>query len=145
MLYRTMSVLMLLAWLAAGAVFPAKADGPNLPSFRGPSGVCLHSTLIYPCVSLSPPGYRSSLKPAMGAPLAQRAPDDNGRHGWPGYNIRLEDARRPSPQPDNLNQAPPQPDPAMKMGVVGPLKFKVFTEDGNLSESRFFLGIDRTW
>ena len=32
----------------------------------------------------------------------------------------------------------------MKMDI-GPLKFDVFADDANLSESRFFLGIDRTW
>lgn len=143
MQYRKLSTLMSVAWLLAGVTSQGNAEDVGLPPFKGPSLVCLvHSNKIYPCISLTPPAYHPRLNAPFQTQPALLPIDDSQTFGWLA-RIKMEEDRHTIL--DDLTVALRQPDPAMKMSVVGPLKFKVYTEDGSLSESRFFLGIDRTW
>jgi hypothetical protein len=142
-------LLMSLAGLVlAGATSPAMAER-NVPpaSFQGPAAVCLsHTRLVYSCITLSPSGFQSwrDTPGTVAAPRPLNAVD--GSRGWL-VRLGTGDGRDSARQGDGRNRAwdlPPS-DPAMKMSVIGSLTFEVYTEDGDLSDSRFFLGFDRAW
>lgn len=146
MRYRTLSVLLSLGLLVVVVLPPARAAGVSRATFVGPSSVCLgHTRLIYPCVSLSPPAYRPRLNPALSLRPPQLPPDAARQTPRWLAQIGLEEERYAALSADDHNADLNQPDAMMKMSVIGPLKFKVYTENGTLSQSRFFLGVDHAW
>ena len=146
MRYRTLNVLLSMGLLAIVILPPAWAGGMPRAAFVGPSSVCLsHTHLIYPCVSLSPPAYRPRLNGALSARPPQLPLNAAGQTpGWLAQ-IGLEEDRHATLPAEDPNADPSQAGAAMNMSVIGPLKFKVYPESGTLSQSRFFLGLDRAW
>ena len=157
MQYRKPKALMFLTLfgLAVALAAPAHAeagDQVSHPHFKGPTSTCLfRADLVYPCVSLSPPAYHSNPMAGMlSVPLGPELPLDSdvrtdswlekiksGEY-WKEWHLTRQ--VRGMKMDFSLEHA----GPTMNMDI-GPLKFNVITEDGGLSESRFFLGIERSW
>ncbi len=156
MQYRKPHALMLLTLMALGVALssPAYADSADKGSrtyFKGPTSTCLsRSMLIYPCVSLSPSAYLYSgvgvmpITPALDLPLDSGIHDNNwleeikNEEYWSKWHLssQLQDPNKDY----SLNHS----ETAVNMDI-GPLKFNVFSESGNISVSGFSLGIERSW
>jgi len=143
--YRNATVSMLLGLALAGVQATAEGHGPI--SFKGPTAVCLaRTTLIYPCISMTPPAYRPGLSPVYApAPLLPLQPAAERPGGWRTWFKHGEERPAWPNQATALNLAGRQPDPTMQVHVAGPVNLKVYTEIGDFSQSRFFLGIDHRW
>jgi hypothetical protein len=159
MQYLKQNALIFITLVGLGLVIssPAKADATNneasRPYFKGPTSTCLsHINLrVYHCVFLSPPAYQ--IFPTSRILSAATVPDlplDSGTHD----NNWLEDIKsgeywnkwhlsRPL-QGMNMDFSLDQSGEGVNMDL-GPLKFNVLPKDGNISESRFLLGIERSW
>ena len=151
---------LLLAMLGIGLMMinPVRADSVADDSgaiFKGPASTCVrHSPAIYPCVSLSPPAYHSDLGiVSIGAtpdlPLDSGADASESDSHW---LARLKNGEVWNPQwrlsrqlrSMNMDFTMNRSGAAVNMNL-GVLKFNVNVDDSGLSESRFFLGIDRSW
>ena len=156
--YRKSKILMFLTMvgLGLGLSTPARADtggdDANRAYFKGPTNACLrHATLVYPCVSLSPPAYQSNL--GSGILYVAVGPDlplDTGFQDESWFdNVQSSEywskwhLSRPL-QEMNMDFSLDDSGAAVNMNL-GPLKFNVFAEDGGISESRISLGIERSW
>lgn len=158
MYYRKPQVLMFLVLVGAGmtAVMPARGDSATEESgtyFKGPMATCLsRAKVVFPCVSLSPPAYQtysayvSDVSTAPELPLESSALRDTNWFGkltggelWnPKWPLSQEI------QGMDMNFGLDDSGNGMNMNL-GPMKFKMYLDEGRLSESRFFLGIDRSW
>jgi len=159
MQYRKPNFLIFLTLVGLGVAIcgPANAETRDRIggyTFKGPTATCLpHANLIYPCVSLSPPTYHPNPGTGIVSPtIAPELPLDAGQRSssssswiqrfkkgeyW-SSDWKLSHGVR------DMDLTLERSGASMKMDI-GPLKFNVFSEDGDLSESRFFLGIDRRW
>lgn len=134
--------------LAAG---PALADVPAADDvvFQGPMMSCIASTAPYPCVSLTPPGYRQ--RTANTIPAATSVTliaSENAVQDKPwlatlkdldasGYLTRKLRSM-------TLDFASGHEGAMVKLNL-GPMKLNVFAEDTHLSTPGLFIGFQATW
>jgi len=157
MYYRKPKVLMPLMLLLGGVVMlPAWGDGvtnDNGTYFKGPMATCLsRAKVVYPCVSLSPPAYQAnSTFFSNAAPLGVNLPLASDRHES-GWFAKLREGEFWSPQglfsknmPGRDMNFSVKPSGAGMNMNLGPMKFNMYVDESHLSESQFFLGIDRSW
>lgn len=158
MQYQKPNALMFLtlAGLAVTMTGQARADTAAETTgyyFKGPASTCLsHSTLVYPCVSMSPPAYKANpgagiVSPAVtpDLPLGSSADDST-------WVTRLKNAEfwnsdwHLSHKMNNMNLefTLDRSEAGMSMDL-GPMKLNVFANEANISESGFFLGIHKSW
>ncbi len=164
MQYRKLNVVkpLLITLLSIGllVISTVRADTTsegNGAMFKGPTSTCVrHSPAIYPCIFLTPPAYRS--KPGIGIVFTGATPylpldsGVNASETDSDWLARLKNGEiggpqlRLSPQLHdmNMNFTVEDSGAVVNMGM-GLMKFHVYVDDSRLSESRFFLGIDRSW
>lgn len=156
MYYRKRNVLMPLMFLVGMAVtFSALADSLTDDSgtyFKGPMATCLsRAKVVYPCVSLSPPAYQANSTFVTNIPIGANLPLDSDKHES-SWLAKLRDGEFWSPkglffkdlQGMDMNFSLDHAGAGMNMNL-GPMKLNMYVDQGHFSESRFFLGIDRTW
>jgi len=143
--HATLSLLLMCVALAGPQ---AKAERRSPLFFKGPTAICVaRTTRIYPCISMTPPAYRPGRSAGRAPPpLLPLEVAATPRRGWRNW-FKAGDQRPAWPeQATRLNLGwRRDPDPTMQVHVAGPVNFKVYTEMGEFSQSRFFLGIDRRW
>ena len=157
MYYRKPKILILLFVLAELTVTSvAAADSASEDSgayFKGPMATCLSKAkVVFPCVSLSPPAYQTKSIFITDTPIGANLPLDSEKHESSNWLTRLRDGAFWSGeglfsgdmQDIGMNFSLEKSSPGMKMNL-GPMKFNLYVDEGNFSESRFFLGIDRSW
>ncbi len=157
MYYRKPKFPMSLMLLVGVAVtFPALADNmtnDNGTYFKGPMATCLsRAKVVYPCVSLSPPAYQAnSTFFSNAAPLGANLPLASDQHES-GWFAKLRDSEFWNPKGlfsenmpgTDMNFSMKPSGAGMNMNL-GPMKFNMYVDESHLSESQFFLGIDRSW
>jgi hypothetical protein len=157
MYYRKPNVLMpLMLLLGVAVTFPALADSvanDNGTYFKGPMATCLsRAKVVYPCVSLSPPAYQANSTFVSNAvPLGANLPLASDEHES-SWLAKLRDGDFWSPKglfSENMpgmdmNFSVKPSGTGMNMNL-GPMKFNMYVDESHLSDSQFFLGIDRSW
>jgi len=151
-------LLLVLLGVGLMMISPVRADTvaeDNGAIFKGPASTCVrNSPAIYPCVSLSPPAYHSDLG-ILSARVTPDLPLDSGANASESDSHWLESLKngelwnprwRVSRQlrAMNMDFTMDRSGAGVNMNL-GVLKFNVNVDDSGLSESRFFLGIDRSW
>ena len=146
-----------LAGFVATVTGQARADSTAETTgyyFKGPASTCLsHSTLVYSCVSMSPPAYKANSGVGIVSPavITPDLPLDSSEHDS-NWLTKLKNAQfwnsewHLSHQLENMNVGftLDQSEAGMSMDL-GPMKLNVFANEGNISESGFFLGIHKSW
>jgi len=156
MLYRKPKILksllplFVLGLLAASPAQAAKFAGGGT-FFKGPASTCVsHTTAVYPCVSLSPPAYRPNSTVGIMSPgMAPYLPLDSGMDSSASGNhwlqkLKIGDIWNSQLRHIDMGFTMDQSGAVVNMHLGG-LKFNVNVDDSRFSESRIFLGIDRTW
>ena len=121
--------------------------------FKGTMATCLsRAKVVFPCVSLSPPAYQANSMFVTDIPIGANLPLDSDKRESSNWLDRLRNGEFWSTeglfsgdlQNIDMNYTLDQSGPGMNMNL-GPMKFNMYVDEGNFSESRFFLGIDRNW
>lgn len=156
MYYSKIKILMSLL-IALGLVAPLSSLAGGLNDdggayFKGPMATCLsRAKVVYPCVSLSPPGYQFNSTFVTNIPIADNLPLDADKHerGWLAkltegefWSVSHLFSKDLDAMAMDFNVD--QTGTGMKMSL-GPMKFKMYVDEDHFSESRFILGIDRSW
>lgn len=147
--------LVILAGIGISAAIPALADNTDEDGgtyFKGPMATCLsRAKVVYPCVSLSPPSYQTGSTFVYDVAAGPYLPLDSEVHER-NWLVKLKDRKF-----WNSKWSLPREVQGMDMDFkldhsgagmhmnLGPMKFNVFVDDERFSDSRFFLGIDRSW
>jgi len=148
-----LACLLALAGLGMVAVRADTTDGASGPYFKGQMSTCLSRTAtVYPCISMSPPGYQSNLGSGIVAPAAGLdLPLDTGARDihWLA-KLRSGEFWNPTKSLSRQLQGMKMDFSVGRAGAgmnmnLGPLKLNVLNDDGHLSESRFFLDIEHSW
>ncbi len=153
MYYSKLKILMsLLITMGLAVPISAMADGVNDGGenyFKGPMATCLsRAKVVYPCVSLSPPGYQFNSTFLTKIPVVDNLPLDSDKHES-GWLAKLSDSefwninKLFSNKLDDLAMdfSVGHAGPGMNMDL-GPMKFNMYVDEEHFSESRFILGID---
>jgi hypothetical protein len=154
--YSKPKMLMSLLVVTALAVpISAVADGLADDSgtyFKGPMATCLSKAkVVYPCVSLSPPAYQFNSTFVTTLPMVDNLPLDTDHHesGWlaklsDGEFWSINNLFSNDLHGMDMNFSADQTGTGMNMNL-GPMKFNMYVDEQHFSESRFILGIDRSW
>ena len=157
MYYRKPNVLIPLIYAAGMAVsFATWADDVTNDNadayFKGQMATCLsRAKVVFPCVSLSPPGYQANSAFVTSLPLQTNLPLGTDKHP-DSWIDKLIDGAIWSPTAlfaDNLhgmdmNFSVEGSGTGMKMNL-GPMKLNMYVDEDHFSESQFILGVDHTW
>ena len=145
-------ILLMGLTITSAAVADSSTDNSGT-YFKGPMATCLsRAKVVFPCVSLSPPAYQANSMFVTDIPIGANLPLDSEKHESSNWLTRLTNGEFWSSeglfsgdtQDIDMNFSLEQSGPGMKMNL-GPMKFNMYVDDGHFSESRFFLGIDRSW
>ncbi len=156
MQYRRPTFLTLLSLAGVGmmATNPVWSDTPDSGIlFKGPMSPCVvKAEVVYPCVSLTPPGYQphpgtniASAARGLNLPLAGDTQDRHWLAKLKNGEIfatqwRLARQLRGMTMDFSLDRS----GAAMNMDM-GPMKLNFLAEDGRFSDSSVFLSIERSW
>lgn len=152
----------LLALVSSGFMMAGPVEAETVTDqgegfFKGPASTCVtSSSLVYPCVSLSPPAYRPH--PGTGIVDAVVMPYlllDSGvqvSDGEDSWLVKLKNGAFWNPdwrltrhmRSMNMDFTMKKSGAVVDMRL-GVLKFNINVDDSGLSESRIFLGVDRSW
>jgi hypothetical protein len=159
-MYRKPNILMSLMMLVSigiAAAIPALAetteeDGGSY--FKGAMATCLsRAKVVYPCVSLSPPSYQtgststfvSDVAAGPYLPLDSEVRERNWLVKLKAQNFwNSKWSLSPAAQGMDMDFSLDRSGAGMHMNL-GPMKFNVFVDEERFSDSRIFLGIDRSW
>jgi hypothetical protein len=160
MYYRKPQVLMLLIVLVGigmTTTMPALGDDNEMEGngtyFKGPMATCLsRAKVVYPCVFLSPPAYQTNSTYVSDAATVPELPLDSSALREANWFGKLTGGELWNP-----TWRLPQEIEEMDMNVhlnnsgngmnmnLGPMKLNMYLDEVHFSDSRFFLGIDRSW
>ena len=144
--------MIIMALTMTSAAVADSVTDDNGAYFKGPMATCLsRAKVVFPCVSLSPPSYQANPMFVTDIPIGPNLPLDSEKHES-SWLARLSEgefwstkglfsgAGRGMDMNFSLNPS----GPGMNMNL-GPMKFNMYVDEEHFSESRFFLGIDRSW